>query len=114
MRPKNKGMNMNALLSSFDFSGIHEKYVDDVIVACKRFQEFKMLPTSAPVTILGARFDDCEKSLFDYVVSYVKNGIDVQAFRVGETRTPLFRFGVIITMMEEERKIWPYMNGHLD
>ena len=104
---------MDALLSSFDFSGIHEKHVDDVIVACKRFREFNMLPTSTPVTISGAIFDDYEKSRFDYVVSCVKNGIDVQAFRVGETSTPLFRFGIVITKLEEELEIWPYMNGHI-
>ena len=103
---------MEALLSTYDFSGVHAKYVDDMKDACRRFQEFKLNPEDPPITV------ECSNgSTLDYIISPAKNGINVHAFYAGTSGHGSFVFGVMITRDGDDRDdlgVWPYMNGHRD
>ncbi len=96
---------MDALLQTYDFSGVHAKYVDDMKDACRKFSDFKLRRDEPPVTVKGSKLY--------YFISPVKNGIDVQAFSsASDMEFGMLLFGVMITC--DEPYVLPYMNGHRD
>ena len=96
---------MEAILSTFDFSFVNAKYVDDIKNTCMMFQDFKVNIDDPPLTVIGSKFD--------YIVLPIKNGINVQAVKKGEYE--IFYFGIMITRnFVGDMEILPYMNGHRD
>jgi len=113
---------MDFLLQSFDFSGIDDKYIQDIKDTCLLFQDFKFLcycncsaaegnmtqTKEVWARMCGRMFG---KPNFTFSVGQCKDGIHVQ---VGRNTCPdIFDFGVYIFREHGQQKILPYMNGLL-
>ena len=101
---------MKSILQSFDFSGIDDKYIEDIKDACFIFQNFEFL-CATPDVWLRMPGDVFGKPHLSYSIGQCKDGIHVQ---VGKNTLPnIFQFGVYIFKEDGQTKILPYMNGLL-
>jgi hypothetical protein len=103
---------MDQVLHDFDFTGIHDKYDQEIKNTCMIFQHMTFAPDAQDWKWLRIKGLMVQKPEFDYYIHKIKSGINVQVMHSGEAMC--YRFGVLIYIEDEKLNILPYMNGHID